>query len=350
VLTRLGSATAGIDFEEVAQVVDFGVGELTKTVLVPIRDDGLVEADETVEVILASSTDGQVFDDSPATLIILDNEKAVVVDASFIPPPGLWPQQVMLQPDGKLFVVGEFWNGEPWPGIGRLNSDGSIDRSFQPAGFTRNPSASSITVALQSDGGILLSGGLLSEPGRRELKLARLTASGALDGGFSPAFLFDPNEEYVSVARIVVQLDRRILIAGHYHTANEFYLPGLSRLLPDGRQDETFAGQESAQSQAAAGLNSFDGLALQGDQGIIVAMSGFGSGGVFGRLIRLLPDGRVDSSFIRRNARGSHVPWRSTHRNGFSSEGRGPGSSTGAIGGFFGSIRTIKSTLLLRRI
>ena len=74
--TSNGTATAGSDYTAVTQTVSFANGDATnKTVAIPILDDVLVEANETVNLTLSSPTGGATLG-NPATavLTIIDND------------------------------------------------------------------------------------------------------------------------------------------------------------------------------------------------------------------------------------------------------------------------------------
>ena len=74
--TSNGTATAGSDYTAVTQTVLFANGDATnKTVAIPILDDMLVEANETVNLTLSSPTGGATLG-NPATavLTIIDND------------------------------------------------------------------------------------------------------------------------------------------------------------------------------------------------------------------------------------------------------------------------------------
>jgi hypothetical protein len=53
--TSNGTATSGSDYTAVSQTVTFGIGEISKTVTVPITDDLLNESDETVNLTLTNA-------------------------------------------------------------------------------------------------------------------------------------------------------------------------------------------------------------------------------------------------------------------------------------------------------
>jgi uncharacterized delta-60 repeat protein len=73
-----------------------------------------------------------------------------------------WPkiEQIELQDDGKLLVVGTFeaFNGVAAPGIVRLNSDGSVDTSFVAPAKRHKSVGGRAKLARQPDGSFLLSG------------------------------------------------------------------------------------------------------------------------------------------------------------------------------------------------
>jgi hypothetical protein len=79
--TANGTAKAGSDYTAVDQTVTFAAGETSKTVPVPITDDTVHEANETVQLSLSSPSSGATLGSpSSATLTITDNDVA-------LPPP-----------------------------------------------------------------------------------------------------------------------------------------------------------------------------------------------------------------------------------------------------------------------
>ncbi|HEY9401463.1 MAG TPA: Calx-beta domain-containing protein [Pyrinomonadaceae bacterium] len=74
-----GTATAGSDYTAVSQTITFADGDAAgKTITIPLTDDSIVEAAETINVTLAAPTNGAILG-SPATavLTITDNDEAV---------------------------------------------------------------------------------------------------------------------------------------------------------------------------------------------------------------------------------------------------------------------------------
>jgi uncharacterized delta-60 repeat protein len=91
--------------------------------------------------------------------------------------------QMQLMPDGKILLAGNFtsFNGQPVPHIVRLNTDGTIDGSFNPGAgadlainnFTRQP-----------DGKFILVGAFNNYDGQRVAHIVRIGADGAYDPSF----------------------------------------------------------------------------------------------------------------------------------------------------------------------
>jgi uncharacterized delta-60 repeat protein len=92
----------------------------------------------------------------------------------------------VLQADGKLLIAGQFSrvHGTVRNGIARLNTDGTLDVSFDP-GVGSDFGVGGI--AVQTDGKIIISGFFQSFDGvGRQPGLARLNSSGSLDSSFNP--------------------------------------------------------------------------------------------------------------------------------------------------------------------
>src|SRR5450759_4462783 len=110
---------------------------------------------------------------------------------------------VVVQPDGKVLIGGDFTTLSPNGGvavtrnrIARLNPDGTLDTAFDP-----NANSSVYSIAVQADGKILAGGdfnGANSIGGQTRNRIARLDATTGL------ADSFDPNANNV-VLSIAVQ-------------------------------------------------------------------------------------------------------------------------------------------------
>jgi uncharacterized delta-60 repeat protein len=89
-------------------------------------------------------------------------------------------------PDGKLLIAGNFtkFNGQDARRIARLNTDGSLDPSFNPGA---GADLSVYNIERQPDGKILLMGAFNNYNGQRVMNVVRITADGAYDPSFKVA-------------------------------------------------------------------------------------------------------------------------------------------------------------------
>jgi hypothetical protein len=93
-------------------------------------------------------------------------------------------------PDGKIIFVGVFtsYSGIPFNRIVRINSDASIDDTFNiGTGFNNGAEV----VSIQPDGKILVGGGFTSYNGTPANKIIRLNSDGTVDGTFNIGTGFD---------------------------------------------------------------------------------------------------------------------------------------------------------------
>jgi uncharacterized delta-60 repeat protein len=112
---------------------------------------------------------------------------------------------VALQPDGKVLIAGSFttFNGVGRNRIARLLPDGSIDPTFDP-GTGANHSIQGFSV--QPDGKVIIVGVFTEYDGTLRNRIARLNTDGSLDTTFDPgsganhvihALALDPNGECI---------------------------------------------------------------------------------------------------------------------------------------------------------
>lgn len=144
------------------------------------------------------------------------------LDNTFTPAAGVGGSPLALQPDGKVLVRG----------YARLNPDGSLDSSFN-AGTGANGHVR--TIALQSDGKVLVGGDFTAINGTNCNRVARLNANGSLDTGFQVIRGVES-----PVSSLVLQPDGQVLIGGAFTFINGTNRYGRDRLNPDGRVDGAF--------------------------------------------------------------------------------------------------------------
>jgi uncharacterized delta-60 repeat protein len=146
---------------------------------------------------------------------------------------------IVPQPNGKILVGGDFtsYNSTARKGIIRLNSDGTIDNTFNiGGGFSSNVR----TIALQPDGKILAGGEFTSYDGTTSNYIIRLNSDGTFDNTFDIGTGFGIGAGFPSVFSITLQLDGKILVGGVFDTYNGTTSNRIIRLNSDGTIDNTF--------------------------------------------------------------------------------------------------------------
>jgi uncharacterized delta-60 repeat protein len=203
--------------------------------------------------------------------------------------PGTGPNNqiftVFHQADGKLVIGGAFtsYNGIAINRIARLNTDGSLDTDFNSGTGANNRVT---TAALQSDGKIIIGGTFTAFNGTAKNLIARLNVDGSLDAGFNP--VMGTNSVIIAASQ---QPDGKIIIGGFFNSINSIGINHIARLNADGSLDTDFNRSIGANRLVAA-------VALQPDGKIL--MGGFFSsynGKKSNKVARLHPDGSLDTSF-----------------------------------------------------
>ena len=205
-----------------------------------------------------------------------------------------------VQPDGKILVGGLFIVYSSLPTntaayrIARLNPDGTLDNTFTTGvGFNSIVSLNSLVV--QSDGKILVGGSFTSYNGTAGVnRIARLNNNGSLDTTFNIGTGFNN-----TVSSLAVQSDGKILVGGQFGTYNGSTVNRIARLNNNGILDTSF-------NNGGAGFNGLvNSLAVQSDGKILVggAFNTY-NGTTVNRLARLNADGSLDTSFTNNAGTG----------------------------------------------
>jgi len=146
---------------------------------------------------------------------------------------------IVLQPDGKIIVSGYFmvYNGTAKSCLVRLNPDGSIDPSFNSSGTGVANNAPIHSIVLQPDGKIIIGGTFTQYNGITQNKIARLNSDGTLDLSFNIGTGIATTG---MVHALALQPDGKILVGGRFTTYNGIARNKMARLNPDGTLDIGF--------------------------------------------------------------------------------------------------------------
>jgi uncharacterized delta-60 repeat protein len=160
---------------------------------------------------------------------------------------------ITLNPDGTIFVGGRFtaFNGQPTGGIVRLLENGSLDPSFTPPAITCGPNTIGgdglcgvwADPVIDGDGKILIAGDFVSVNGVSAPGIARLNSDGSVDSSFNPSGFMPANPNSPRPIRgIVIQSDGKIVIGGRLTMEADNFgsIIPLVRLNTDGSADQTY--------------------------------------------------------------------------------------------------------------
>lgn len=216
------------------------------------------------------------------------------IDSSFksIIKHGATVHSINLQSDGKILVAGGYpMYNTPVMSIARFNTDGSLDTTFK---IGKGCNSHAYSTAIQNDGKILIGGSFSLFKDTAINKLVRVYPNGIIDKSFNTGIGFND-----VIYKVLLQPDGKILVCGIFTKYQNISYPGIIRLLPDGRIDSTFnTGTGMTVGFPSAGTAFATSMSLQNDGKIIMVGNFTKYNGVSNNgIVRILPNGRYDSSF-----------------------------------------------------
>src|ERR1043166_9086335 len=111
--------------------------------------------------------------------------------------------------------------GQPRNSMARLNKDGTLDPAFDP-----NVAGQVFSLAIQSDGRVLVGGAFNEVGGKSHYQLARLNPDGTVEQEFNPI----PMSGTGFVKALAVQPDGKILVGSGFATLGGQHRDGFGRL------------------------------------------------------------------------------------------------------------------------
>ncbi|WP_429950101.1 IPTL-CTERM sorting domain-containing protein [Comamonas sediminis] len=250
-------------------------------------------------------------------------------DSSFTASPNNQVEDVKLQSDGKILISGSFSqvNGVARMSVARLNANGSLDTTFdagQAIGGQNGAWAGSWPVyqlAIQDDGKIVYAGGTHRYADEIHWRVARLNTDGTLDRSFQSYV----NWWATSVALQNVGGEQKIVVGGDYGRAGvsdpttgsvvtDAPRQRIARFNADGSLDTEFDTSFSANSWIWSVLPNNDGTVYLG--GKFTSVAGMARRGI-ARLAELDPTKQVINFLAPEPAtysamNGSSVSWNPT--------------------------------------
>ena len=251
-------------------------------------------------------------------------------DGTFSATPNNSVRGVGILPDGKYIVSGSFTsiNGVPKSKIARLFPNGAVDESFTAAvasddfpetlrtlpnaqfyvrmrhSFFPAPSEDTYRIVRYNENGTVDNtfaqtfnrvyfwevdgqGRVVTfRSGVPSTQYYRLNIDGSVDSSFNP-----PIKVPAGVSAVAIQPDGKILVAGHFDTANGVSVIRLVRLNPDGTNDPTF--------NSGTGFNDPPIKMVIQPDGKIIAIGQFTGYNWMARpkIVRINTDGSTDTSF-----------------------------------------------------
>jgi uncharacterized delta-60 repeat protein len=204
--------------------------------------------------------------------------------------PGTGPnglvRKVIALPGDKVLIGGDFtsYNGISRAGLAQLNSDGTLDMSFDPG--TGVVGGSLLALARADDGDLMIGGGFTEYNGTPRAGLARLNDDGSLDASFDPGT--GPNG---LVHALVVLTGGKTIIGGEFTEFRGFAAGRIARLESNGELDLPFNTGSGADDTVSAISVLSDGKVAIG--GSFTEFNGIDRS----YLVRLTANGSFDSAF-----------------------------------------------------
>ena len=226
--------------------------------------------------------------------VTTDFGSAITYGYSVAIQPGILPN------DLKIVVAGQVDDDFA---LVRYNVNGSLDTSFGGTGKVITDFGSDhdtgYSVAIKSDGKIVMAGYSNTSSNLDDFSVARYNADGSLDTSFGGTgkVITDFGSDYDTGTSVAIQLDGKIVAAGHSYSSSYQRDFSVVRYNVDGSLDTSFNSNGKLTTDFAASDDWGYSIALQPDGKIVVAgFSGTGSD-THQALARYNADGSLDLSF-----------------------------------------------------
>lgn len=176
-------------------------------------------------------------------------------------------KKVAVQNDGKIIIAGSFRvvNQRAYTNIVRLNPDATPDTSFNPPEFyaASGTHGTINDMKILADGKIIIGGDFVTVGTTQKVYLARLNSDGSLDNSFNPPSTIATSNTTAGVFDLDTAADNSVIAVGNFVNPTPGSSPGFARFNADGSLNPNF------RLVAAGGIPK--SVAFQSDGKILIA-------------------------------------------------------------------------------
>jgi len=224
------------------------------------------------------------------------------------------PSAVIVQPDGKILVVGGAFPLFTFLGdfaLVRYNANGTLDPSFGTGGIVRTRFSAggsyAFAAALQSDGKIIATGTVFvdfstDDSSNTDFALVRYNPNGTFDKTFGNGggVITDFDGFNDDIYAVLLQPDGKIVAVGDAKNPAHYYDFAIARYLPNGAIDTTFGAAGKVRTDfGASNLDIAYSAALQANGKIVAAGTATLNDDSYGdfAIARYNSNGTLDTNF-----------------------------------------------------
>ncbi len=240
--------------------------------------------------------------------------------AGFASVPGAHVRAVAVQSDGKVILAGDDGATPVHLLIERLNTNGSVDSSFNGGHALGAANTVGRAVAIQSDGKIVVAGAVTDTTGATPVSMLaeRFNSNGSADGSFGSggvATALGASLQLGEAFALGIQADGKVVLGGQVTGSDGFPRTAFARFSSSGHLDGAF-GSGGVELIDFGRYSEANSLAIQSDGKIVFTGSNRANLQTVNVIAgRLNTNGSVDASF----AHGAFVQQLAGNGGGFSS-------------------------------
>ena len=213
-----------------------------------------------------------------------------------------YAEDVLVQPDGKIIIIGSTTNATDDIGMARFNSNGTLDSTFGSGGKVTTAISGSTRdngygAALQSDGKIVVVGAVLNSS--LDIAVVRYNSDGSLDTTFDTdgKVSTDVGGIYNEGKDVVIQSDGKIVVSATSQSASTGTDFMSLRYNSNGTLDTSYSGDGVLPITVGSGTDIVYASALQTDDKLLISGTTTSGSNQNMAVVRVKTDGTLDTSF-----------------------------------------------------